>query len=265
MLLIGSRALAIRELGFNASKSDWDIVCLPEEKYLFDDLPDFEWHDPARLWNNDLEYFYKDGTVTLPNGVEVGLCSREGLAVIKRSHLWRDYQWDKHITHYHKYLRPHFPYGDTYYKIRLQETKTEFPQGNPSLNQTNEEFFDDAVKKVYDHDWLHELAAHYEKPLYTRLKRDDSKAWCERDLWDKLIYSDKLKCVAEECYVIGVERFLVPSNWTYSYRGAYLNALKKVCTTLTSGFFRSFAIDNYPEIIQTFYKDKLTQIKEKLQ
>ena len=43
---------------------------------------------------------------------------------------------------------------------RVKLTKEAYPQGNPSLNQTNEDFFDDSVKKVYDHDWLHELVAY---------------------------------------------------------------------------------------------------------
>ena len=269
MILIGSRALKYWYPDFPLREdADWDIICKESDRYLFEDLPRFEWHDQYSLNNDMLDYTTTSvDAITLPNGVSILVATLGELALIKRSHLWRDYQWDKHITHYNKYLRQHL-LDDTLSKLLLKDrvklTKEAYPQGNPNLNQSNEDFFDDAVKKVYDHDYIHELAAYYDKPLYTKLKRDDSKAWCEKDLWEALSLEDKRKCVAEECFVIATERFLVRNNWDYSYKGAYLTALKKVCTTLTSGWFRDFAIDNHPEIMALFDANKLNFIKENL-
>jgi hypothetical protein len=269
MLLIGSRALAYWDKTFSVGENkDWDIICSAEDKYLFADLPRFEWHDPKHLDN----WYYETSSAsqtytTLPNGVEILVATLGELALLKRSHLWRDYQWDKHITHYHKHLATYFPnsyWEKENYRQRTRLTKEAYPQGQPSLNQTNEDFFDDAVAKVYDHDWLHELAAYYDSPLYTRLKRDDSKAWCEKDLWDQLLPEDKAKCIAEEAYVIATERYLVRTNWEFSYRGAYLSALKKICTTLTSGWFRDYAIDSYPEIVSLFDVQKIQSMKGKI-
>jgi hypothetical protein len=62
-----------------------------------------------------------------------------------------------------------------------------------------------------------------------------------------------------------MERFLIRNNWNYSYKGAYYQAVKKVCTTLTSGWFRDFAIDNFPQVMDLFSVDKLNQLKGKLQ
>lgn len=270
MLLIGSRALALQDLTFTVGDDkDWDIICWDHEKHLFEDIPRFEWHDAKHLNNYIVDDLAMTTTrTTLPNGIRIRVANLSDLALIKRSHLWRDYQWDKHITHYHKHLAKHFPtdlLSELIYKDRLKTTKEAYPQGNPNLNQSNEEFFDDAVAKIYDHDYLHELVAYYSEPLYTKLKRDDSKAWCEKDLWDALPVEDKTKCVAEECYVIAMERFLIRNNWEYSYKGAYYQAVKKVCTTLTSGWFRDHAIDHFPEVMNLFDKDKLNQLKGQLQ
>ena len=39
---------------------------------------------------------------------------------------------------------------------------------------------------------------------------------------------------------------------------------KKVCTTLTSGWFRDFAIDNYPEILKLYDHSKFEYVKNQL-
>ena len=39
-------------------------------------------------------------------------------------------------------------------------------------------------------------------------------------------------------------------------------ALEKVCTTLTSGWFRDFAIDNYPEIFNLCDTIKIDNIRK---
>ena len=78
-------------------------------------------------------------------------------------------------------------------------------------------------------------------------------------------YDDKLKCIAEETYVIAIERFLVPKDWKYPAKLAYMKALKKVCTTLCSGWFREFAICNYPQIVDLFDKQKILSVKLQLE
>ena len=40
---------------------------------------------------------------------------------------------------------------------------------------------------------------------------------------------------------------------------------EKVCTTLTSGWFRDFAIDNYPEILKLYDHSKFEYVKNQLQ
>lgn len=256
-LLIGSRALNYwyPEVPIKDT-TDWDVIS---------DTPieGTEWHDPKLLKNYSMER-YATGAVV--NGFNV--VALKGLFIIKRSHLWRDLSFGKHIAHFHKYLNSHrgeLDKGDwVVYKERLLATQVEFPRKHPRLNVSVIEFFDDYVTKKYDHDYLHELLAYEDKPMYSRLQRDTTKAWCEKDLWDSLTQLQKVQCVAEETQVIAVERFMVPNNWGYIPRLAYMKSLEKVCTTLTSGWFRDFAIDNYPSIVLQFDAQRILGIKSKL-
>ncbi len=264
MLLIGSRALAFwyPDFGkFIKEDTDWDIISDPVE------VPEgvrIEWHRPLDLNNEDIAGCNATREeVDSPVG-RLSVCHPLGLKVIKRSHLWRDWKWDKHIAQYYRtplYTVKLWDLDKRFLEERTKLTKKAYPQGNPSLNQTNEDFFDDSVKKVYDHDWIHELVAYPDNPMYTRLKNDFSKAWCEKGLWDGLTEGERDTCVSEETHVIACERFCIPSGWTYNYNKAYYMALKKVCTTLTSGWFRDWAIDRFPQVWELRNKDTFDRVK----
>ena len=261
-LLIGSRALEYWSPDFKCKpNADWDIISLRE---IEDATKRIEWHDCNILGNYDIERYASDEYIIIA-GQRVYVVNPIGLTIIKRSHLWRDLSFQKHITHYHKHLaryRPAFNFIDEYMlQKRTKLTMNSYPQGHPSLKKSVEDFFDDYVEKKYNHDYLHELVAYHDKPLYTQLQRNASSAWCDKDLWDKLSNDDKIKCVAEEAQVIAIERFLVPSNWNYAPRHAYLKALDKVCTTLCSGWFREFAIDHYPEVFDLCDISKFEKVK----
>lgn len=275
-MLIGSRAIAHWNKDFKVKPgADWDIVDGPIREDSYRDklgIPSndrIEWHKPLPsepLGYNNLEMirsFQDDDSY---------VCTPYGLAIIYRSHLHRDWNWDAHITKYHRFILPMVqdPVAllvDPLLLERIKLTKTAYPQGNPKLNKSNMEFFDDPVAKVYDHDFLHELYAYKDRPMFEKLKRPEQfdLAWCAKDLWDELSQTQKLQCVAEETYVIATERFMVPNNWDFATKRAYYHALKKVCTTLTSGWFRDFAIDNFPEVYSLYEGAKFYQVQAHLE
>lgn len=259
-MLIGSRALAYWTHSFNVSDhKDWDIITNePPETHL-----NVEIHSPDEYLSEQFLKFASDNFVVIGNK-SYPICSLRGLSAIKLSHLSLDHNWMKHISCWHKFLKPHFDRSDwDLVKAREKLTLEKANQRHPKLNMSKEDFFNDSVQKVYDHDWLHERVAFYKQPLYKRLQKPEKadSAWCERELWDRLTHEDKLKCVAEEAMVIALERFLIPGLDQYAY-SAYNKALKKVCTSLTSGWFRDFAIWNWPvlkEMVQKELINKLTQ------
>jgi hypothetical protein len=260
-LLIGSRALSFFNTNFKVNENtDWDIISI-------NPIKGSEWHKPDHLNNYLIEKYASDIVVNF-NGNPIHVVNMEGLSIIKRSHLWRDLSFQKHITHYHKHITIHVPQYSTemYNDYRTREILTlkSYERGHPNLNQPVKDFFNDYVTKKYDHDYLHELVAYYNRPLYTRMQKDPSLAWCNQDLWLKFTDKERQQCVAEETYVIAIERFMVPNDWNFPSKLAYIKALDKVCTTLTSGWFRAYAIDNYPVLFNMYSEEKFNRVKESL-
>lgn len=286
LMLIGSRAMDYWKEGRTIfdRKTDWDFIC---SKTMFDLIkyesdhntpfkhmtgsPKLEWHDPDHLNNGKLYDAFKDrcGVQVVHGWGAILIAPPRMLYILKRSHAWRDRNHEKTLTHLWKEgLVKHQPrprsYDDDLLKERVNLTKQAYPQGNPNLNQSVEDFFDDPVKKYYEHDWLHELYAFDGVPMYTKLQPDPSKAWCAKDLWDALPYHNKLYCVQEETYVIATERFLIPRGYKFPAKLAYYKALNKVCTTLCSGWFRDFAIDNYGPLIDAFNQENVDRVRKEI-
>jgi len=260
-ILIGSRAMNYwNPLVPIKEDTDWDIISSRP-------IEGAEFHDRFLLNNDDL-YEYTTNEKVQFNDQWINVLSMKGLSLVKRSHLHRDLSFQKHITHYWKYLeyqRKFWTEGDyAFLDERTKMTTERFPQLQPNLNQSVDAFFDDAVNKKYKHDYLHELYAYEDSPMYTKLQTNSSSAWCSKELWNGLSQEQKLRCVAEETYVIATERFLVLNEWQYPSKLAYMKALQKVCTTLCSGYFRDFALDNYPLIVDMYSKDKFQEVKNKL-
>ena len=119
-----------------------------------------------------------------------------------------------------------------------------------SLNQTKEQFFDDGVVKYIDHDRLHEVFAHNDVPIYTLTQQSGQPTVaCDRQKFHALEWDEQLQMALEETYVIAAERFVIPYHIQDKFhnisRKDVNTALKKVCTTLSSGWFREFCIYNY--------------------
>jgi len=258
-ILIGSRALNYwLGVGIVKESTDWDIISSKP-------IEGAEFHDRFFLNNDDFDQFTSDLNTVVFNERTIHVMNLEGLAIIKRSHLWRTLGFNKHITHYHKYLKPYIKdLNHPLLKERTEMTQKMYPQQGPNLKLSKGEFFNDAVGKTFDHDYLHDLFVNEDKPMYTRLQKDDHEVFCHEDLWCNLTQEQKILCVQEEVNVLATERFLVPSNFSYNKKMAYLKALEKVCTTVTKGWFRDFAIEHYPEVISVYNADKIINVTKVL-
>ena len=266
--LVGSRALNFWRGQPSKDTTDWDVIS--EQP-----IPGCEWHEPDNLNNRQMAVDYNSfETVLHPSGVQLYIMQPMGLAIMKRSHLWRDLSFQKHITMYHRgglsdWLKPalasgKFPLIEADLAERTKLTHTTYPQKNPNLMQLKDDFFNDAVKKKYDHDFLHTVVAYEDAPIYTKMLRTANLAWCDLDKWLLLTKQQQLYAVAEEAMVIAIERFLVPKQWNFPPKLAYMNAVQKICTTLCSGWFRDFAIDEYPAVIDLYDPVKFGKFKQLL-
>lgn len=278
MILLGSRAAKARHSDFR-DPADWDIVSTLDElvAWAAENRPNIRLLMPSgdgkyrarldggiaiefdlRSGSNDLlrELTKDEFEVPIPGGV-AKVPSTVILALTKRSHALWPIHWNKTIRDYHtlRSLDPREPTKDewSYHNMRRSEVETRHDIKAKNLDVSNDEFFarsEKAVQRRVPHDSLHEVVAYGERPLFERFKRDINKAKLDRDLFEAAEDCEKLRLVREEAMVIALERAVIPS-WpvdSVDPQEAYAMALKRLCTSLTSGWFRDFAIDRWAEI-----------------
>lgn len=269
MYLTGSRA-ASHFIGCETAGKDWDVVLTDEERWDIEPSREID-ICPSKLFSLQIcEEFASDIVVDTPVGPATVL-GPLGLMLLKRSHLHRTLGFEKHIRHYHelKAYCSEFEKTERYselLRLRTKATKALYPDRTPSLKKTKSDFFDDFVTKVYEHDDIHYATCYGSQPIYERLKTDNDLVWCSKSLWELLSHEDKVKCVQEEAFVITLERFIIPQlvldKPHMPVTMGYSKAVSKICTTLTSGWFRDFAIENWPEVMscdQDFYQKFLNK------
>ena len=141
------------------------------------------------------------------------------------------------------------------YKDALaKREKDTYTYSHPKLNVSKKDFFTDTIKYVYDHDTIHLAVKHLEYPAYEYYKEDKAEVNCSRDLFFSLDENTRLLGVLEESYVLALERSQIPNNFNIEPKKSFDIALSKVCTSITSGWFREYAYDNYDKV-QSMYND----------
>lgn len=207
------------------------------------------------------------------DGVHCAVPSKEILFAIKASHITFPVNWYKNIEDYHFLKQNYFKNFDIksdknafkIYVKRKQETKQRVDT-KINLNVKNEEFFNQYnINRLIDHDKLHEMVAVFGEPMHNKIRKDKDNAYCDESLWNQLAWVEQLSTVAEEAAVIALERVIIPRMHTGQHvdaDNAYRWALMRICTTLTSGWFRDFAIEHWPQLKVS--QTDLTIIAEKV-
>lgn len=177
----------------------------------------------------------------------------EVLYSLKRSHRFLARQWEKHVRDYHM-LKQIVGGVDSIPEItKVKQAETKHTHKEPSLQKSKDDFFkDDVSNHTFEHDQIHEIMAHRERPMFEYIKIDATNVACSKDKWLALPEIDKRRCVLEEAYVIALERGVIPM--LYEGKRVATNesclqwALMRIGTTLTSGWFRDYSVENYPAI-----------------
>ena len=139
-----------------------------------------------------------------------------------------------------------------WFKAREKET---YDYSHPSLNQSKEDFFaDDGIEYVWDHDDLHSIVAfivHRGRPAYTYYMKDGEEVKSDKQKFFKTNEIIRRLGVYEEALVLAFERSLWPNNnqRVSEWRDVFIFSLQKVCTSITSGWFREYAWENYDKIV----------------
>lgn len=253
-LVIGSSALVA--LGFDwRTPSDWDVLSpnyKPGDRYIADVF----WHESFQEW--------------IPEGTN-RYATLDELYTIKASHQgWelKNGSWGKHAydlimlkRHGAKILDP--LYADLYKVWESLHGKKVM-----NLDQDKSEFFDDAVRRTYDHDSLHNSVAYGDRPIYEECLKDGATVDIDaRKMW-ALPPERLVMLFQEEIAVTALERIMVPRNYKGSPGAAWLWATRRTVTSLTKGKSSRFLIDNLetfmtpdPDYVQRHLNNKHRLVK----
>ena len=148
-----------------------------------------------------------------------------------------------------------------FFKAREKET---YQYAHPNLDVKKNEFFKDEAFYRFDHDTIHEAIKLGSQPAYKLILDDGADVKCSFDKWNALDHEQNLQCALEECYTLALERSLIPNDFKPLPRKAFDMALMKVCTSITSGWFREWCWENYQEISDHYEESFVKKFQEAL-
>lgn len=205
-------------------------------------------------------------TIVVPKNILHLIPTKEGRATpdavytIKLSHLPYNIHWDKHWrdAQYLKkrgcvVIEPLYRALSDYWK-RINGNK-EFL----SLNRSKQSFFNDYVTYLYDHDYLHELVAYPNKPIYLQCLKEGQDVLIDNDKLWSLPFKQQIKMFREEIGVIACERWLINpvTKGKVSWTQAWNMSVKKTITSLTKGRASEFLVRH----MEYFIKPDKTELE----
>lgn len=273
MLLIGSRAMQAHFKDFPRAARDTDWICTIEdfEKTAASSMK----HgknvsvyptSPSSMVVKSNGYIAEysiawpgstNETILKEHMEDSGVASPELLLLLKLSHRYR-----KDSPHFLKTMR------DIQFLrnrgvclpeamlplLRARERET-YSYKHPNLNQKKSDFFNNANGLYrYEHDDIHRAVSVLGPPAYTYFSADGEEVKSDRDKFFSCDESIRLRAGLEESYVLALERSLIPLPGVLTPKKAFDKALEKVCTSITSGWFREYCWENYDRI-QSMYDE----------
>lgn len=278
MLIIGSQAAIFHKL-IDRKANDTDIIGTFDELQrliravkvdqgisVSQPLDADHWHIRTKSgWNIEFEIAWPGSCaerlliIEEAEEYKEAFASPEALLTLKLSHRFK-----KNSPHFLKTMQDIRAFRDkgvvivyeeyeAWLKWREEETYT---YKHPNLNVKKEDFFNgDDVPYKYDHDSIHETVAtlvvpggRY-APAYTFYMKDGSEVMTDKEKFFELPEYIRLLGVYEESAVLALERSLIPFNFEPDPNKMFLYALEKVCTSITSGWFREWAWENHQGVV----------------
>jgi hypothetical protein len=279
MLLIGSQALKlVRPDLLDREPVDWDLIgtldevnaFIKENRSKFKNVYPNQTGDkiialgPGHIFEFELSWSgsskallgrYNAAPIHSVLGRPVNAADLNTLFLLKKSH-----RFLKDSPHFLKTMRDYRRMRDAgaeitderLYKLRCDDTYT---YTHPKLNVAKDEFFNgDGVTYIFDHDSIHESMKHLDRPAYTYFKPDNSPVLCSKKMFFEADEKTRLYSVLEESQVLALERSQIPHRGVWSHKKSFDTALMKVCTSITSGWWREYAYENYDKV-QAMYEE----------
>jgi hypothetical protein len=170
------------------------------------------------------------------------------LYTLKFSHVFWPHYWEKTMFDVHYFSGKGVKLDEELLPLFYAEWEKTFGKKQAYLNESNDEFFSDKVKRTYIHDDLHKAVAYNEMPVYLMIKPDAEKAMVSKKMFFELDRKLQLDLCKEEINVIALERYLIPQNFSLHPKSARLSAAKDLVTKMTKGWFPRFIVENWTDI-----------------
>lgn len=269
MLLIGSHALNVHRAINGRPMTihrDMDYICTHDEAVHHIKAAEFTSVIPSTNGGTlmcfregekptELMIAWPDTSTEVICKKERGVASLNTLLLLKTSH-----RYLKNSPHFEKTrndileLRSMGAVIEDEVLLKQREKET-YTYAHPNLGRDKTKFFDPReVQYKYDHDSIHTTMA-IEKgvPAYTKYQPAERKGvMTSRQMFDGLPLEVRLNGVLEETYVLALERSQIPFRGTVEPEKSFKMALQKVCTSITSGWFREFAWEHYDEVLALY-------------
>lgn len=280
MLLIGSQALKYH-ITLDRKCKDFDIICTHDEFQTWikgqqnvlacypinngkkiivkthENIYEFEiaWKDSTAKQLLNFQGFCKYGYID-NLGLDCYIASLDVLYTLKMSHRFRKNSphflktmQDIKLMRQHKAKIPEWL--KDWFKFREKETYNYF---HPKLNQSKKDFFDpdQGINYIYDHDSIHESIKHLDYPVYSYFKENQAEVKCSKEKFYSVSEEVRLYSVLEESYVLALERSQIPFRGCVEPKRSFLIALEKVCTSISSGWWREYAWEHYDEVLKLY-------------
>lgn len=191
------------------------------------------------------------------NNYRYRIASKEMLLFLKTSH-----RYLKNSPHFEKTMRDIIELRKVStiplnWRTLLEQREAEtYNYSHPNLNVVKKDFFTSNVNYVYDHDSIHRAVAFLEKPAYEFYKKSGADVMCDRDKFEACSLDIRTFGVLEEAFVLALERSQIPFDFKPNPDESFKIALQKICTSVTSGWFREYAWENYFRIMSLYNKNK---------
>lgn len=235
-LLIGSVAAAANGVDLGREAKDMDVLCAPESRELL----------AARL---------RVDTVPLEGFNDLfptsGVATIDQLYTIKHSHAYWDLRggsWPKHMADLLKLEAAGGKLDLELHDILYKQWELKHGKKQVDLTQEAEEFFSDAVPRLYVHDSIHDSVAYGDRPIYEECLKDGHSVLMDMAKVWALPFERQLNMFREEIYVTALERLVIPSGYRHSPGAAYQWALRRTITSLTKGRSARFLVSHFKHL-----------------
>ncbi|AMR57870.1 hypothetical protein vB_PsyM_KIL4_0146 [Pseudomonas phage vB_PsyM_KIL4] len=140
--------------------------------------------------------------------------------------------------------------------LKAREAES-YTYAHPKLNVSSKDFFNgDGVNYIYDHDEIHKIVAVESTPAYTKYMQEGEQVMTSKEKFFAVDQRTRLLGGLEESMVLALERSQVPHGLGKeggpTDRWSFEMALMKVCSSITSGYFREFCWEHHSEIMAMY-------------